>query len=162
MQHGLSALSVAATCAADGEEKVKLLLAFGGSPEVPVSPRIELAVEEERAAIARAAAKRLAAFAIKHFNSLSRRRAPPPQALSLETALEAAGSLLGTGLVVTMGQDPPALLQATARKDLKLVSLWPLLVFPVVAPGLRYWLCRCYVADPTEVGVSLLPIGSLW
>lgn len=146
LQHGLSALGVAASCGVEAEEKVKLLLAFGGAPEPPLSPRTAERADAAAVELRETAAQRLAAFAFKRYKAFALRQAAAGTATALpgaalaalnaaaagagaaalgggafQKSLEATGASLKAPVIIGLEDDLPALLQAVVKKDTHLV-----------------------------------------
>ncbi|XP_026192532.1 uncharacterized protein LOC34620686 [Cyclospora cayetanensis] len=136
-RHGLSALGVAAACGSAAEEKARLLLAFGAAPEAPISYVHAENEEAVRTAVQAKAAKRLAAFGLKYCIRFSLRQAAEAAKaqgnggfassasgeIPSVSDLEAAGAALMAPVVIGVGEDLPALLQAAINRNLELMQL---------------------------------------
>ncbi|KAL8429647.1 hypothetical protein Efla_004910 [Eimeria flavescens] len=122
-RHGLSALGVAACCSSGAKEKAQLLLAFGGSPEGPLSAAAAAKGAAAAAAVSAAAAQRLAAHALKRTSSSSSAAAAAAARLPSLEALEAAAAALGPPVTVAPNGETPVLLQAAACRNISLMEL---------------------------------------
>lgn len=116
LQHGHSPLNLSAGAFLSPYEKSLLLLSHGSPPEPPLSSQAADKIVSVKAA------KAAARFAL---GWISNQREPTREGdvfFPSKEAIEQSAKSLGAPVLVQQSSDSPALLQATARGDVKLVS----------------------------------------
>lgn len=117
IQHGFSPLNLSAGAALSPFEKSFLLLSHGSPPEPPLPSDAADKIVSDKAANA------AARFALGWASKRKGPRLHDDVFFPSKEAIEESAATLGPPVFVQQSSDAPALLQATARGDIKLVSV---------------------------------------